>query len=378
VRVLALTHAFPRAEGDHVAPFLLDWAVALRDAGAEVRVVAPHAPGLPTWQVLAGVGVRRARYAPERWERLAYQGRMHRLAARPAGALQLGGLLAGLTLALRAECRTFHPDVVHVHWLLPGAVIARLAHPPIPVVVTAHGTDITLTERSPALAAVARWSLTPTARIETVSADLATRLTAATGHPVTAVNPMPLPSGPPGTASRGHEGVLRVLGVGRLVEEKGWRELVEAVARAGRPGVEVEVTIAGEGPLRERLLGLAAARGVTLCLPGAVVPAALPALLDGADVLVQPSHREGFGLAAAHGVLAGVPVVATDSGGVRDVLGEEGLVPVGDVDALAAAIRAVADDPAAARVRTARRAAAVRALPDPAAVAARTLAAYRA
>ena len=390
VRVLVLTHVFPRTVGDPSAPFLLTWVRALRGAGCRVAVVAPHDAGLPARHHVGGIGVRRARYAPDRLERLAYRGEMHRLARTPAGPPLVAALVAALATATRAQLRAARPDVLHVHWWLPGAVAARLALMPprtvdVPVVVTVHGTDVALIEQRPVLAPLARWALAVADRVEAVSTDLADRLERAVGRTADAVAPMPLaaagPDGPDGPAAgsstASSTAPLRVLAVGRLVPEKGFADLVAAAARCAVP---VALTIVGDGPERDRLAAAARALGVDLRLPGRLPPDALGGWYATADVVAQPSHREGFGLVAAEALLAGVPVVATDVGGARDVVGAGGvgsLVAVGDVDGLARVLDRVAADPVAARATARDRARTVRALLAPEAAAARALAGYR-
>lgn len=386
LRALVLTHVFPRSADDPSAPFLLTWARALRAAGVDVGVVAPHDAGLPTRQVVGGVPVLLPRYAParlERLERLAYRGEMHHLARSPAGLPLVAGLLGVLARALRAQARAGRPDLLHVHWWLPGAVVARLAGTGLPTVVTVHGTDVALLESRPGLSALARWALAGAGRVEAVSAALARRLEAATGRPADAVNPMPLhpdrlaaaPATGRSPAAAGRPGGgLRVLAAGRLVPEKGFADLVEAAAACPVP---LRLTIVGDGPRRQALADLARARGVDLVLPGALSPTDLGRAYADADVVAQPSHAEGLGLVAAEALAAGVPVVATDSGGASDLLERGDLVPVGDVPALASALARVAADPASARARARVLGERVRPLLSPDAAARRTLCGYR-
>src|SRR5919201_2904014 len=101
LRVVFAAHAFPRSRDDHTGHFLLGLANALAGEGVEVEAVAPAAAGLAARERLAGVAVRRYRYAPRRAETLAYHGTMHARAASPKGALALAGLLAAGTWALR-------------------------------------------------------------------------------------------------------------------------------------------------------------------------------------------------------------------------------------------------------------------------------------
>lgn len=388
MKALALTHVFPRSPSDPSAPFLLTWAQALQTAGAAMGVVAPHDAGLPRRHEVDGVPVRRVRYAPDRLELLAYRGEMHQIARRPIGPPLVAGLFTAMVLALRAEVRRQRPDVVHVHWWMPGMVIARLARLRVPVVCTVHGTDLALAVERPALRRVGRWALGAADRVEAVSTATAQGLADVLGVRVAAVNPMPVAphwlEGPAGDgdggrapdpgAGDGRRAQATLLAVGRLVPEKGFAELVEATARLSRPA---RLRILGEGPEQARLRGLADRLGVALDLAGRVDPAALRAAYEEAAVVVQPSRREGLGLVAAEALLIGRPVVATDSGGVRDVLGDVGLVPPGDVAALAAALDAALDDPGAA-ARAQERAEVLRERLSGPAAAARTLSGYRA
>jgi glycosyltransferase involved in cell wall biosynthesis len=318
-------------------------------------------------------------------ERLAYRGEMHLLASSPLGPALVGGLLGALAATVRRQVRRAAPDVLHVHWWVPGLIAARLARVDVPTVLTVHGTDVALLESRPAAARLARWALAAADRVEAVSSDLADRLERTTGRVADALNPMPLAPGwltptpiagtVVGIGGIATGGPLRVLAVGRMVTEKGFADLLEAAALLP---TDVVVTIVGDGPERGALTALAARLDVALDLPGRLAPEALRRAYDAADVVVQASHREGLGLVAAEAACTGTPVVATDSGGVRDVLGSTGLVPVGDVAALADALSQVAADPEAARARSRDLATGLRARLSPAASAARTLEGYRA
>jgi glycosyltransferase involved in cell wall biosynthesis len=137
-----------------------------------------------------------------------------------------------------------------------------------------------------------------------------------------------------------------VLFAGRVSPEKGVFDAVAACRAAGLP-----LIVAGDGP------ALAAVRAEGVEAPGRLEPAALAALRRRAAVAIVPSrYAEILPLAALEAMAAGLPVVATRSGGLADAVEPEGLAPAGDVPALAGRLQALwrdaaAGDRALARVR---------------------------
>src|SRR5207245_6252805 len=89
-----------------------------------VQVVAPAAPGLAASENMEGIGVMRFRYAPRRFERLAYTGNMARdVATSWSARLALVGFMgADFIQAVRAR-RSFEPQVIHAHWWFPSGVV---------------------------------------------------------------------------------------------------------------------------------------------------------------------------------------------------------------------------------------------------------------
>ncbi len=145
-----------------------------------------------------------------------------------------------------------------------------------------------------------------------------------------------------------------VLAVGRLAAQKGFGTLLAAAGlwRDVRP--EPVLVIVGEGPLEAELKGQAAALGLTVKFAGPRPD--VPALLAAAAVFVLPSAWEGQPLVLQEALRAGVPIVATRVGGTPALVGEDAavLIPPGDPERLASAVRAVLTEPAlAARLRAA-------------------------
>ena len=343
MRVLHLTSSFPRSAGDHVAPFLLDLARAQQRAGLIVHVLAPHDAGIPRSGDLDGVGVHRFRYAPERWERLAYRGGLLGRARTPGGLALLPVFFTAFTLSTLRLARKFKPDVLHAHWWLPAGVCALLASRVlrVPLAVTLHGTDVHLL-RNRLVRRVGVFVLRRAALVVVVSEDLHRVAVELLGLPPEQVLvlrmpvervelPTPLPV----------DGPVRLVAAGRLSVEKGFDVLLEAVRLAVADGLDVHLDLVGSGPEHDRLAELAAPLGGRVRMFQAQPREALWARMDAAQVLVVPSRREGLGLVALEAIARGRPVIASRAGGLPEVVldGVDGvLVPPEDPRALADAL----------------------------------------
>src|SRR5437868_10548732 len=168
MRVLHVTHNYPRFPADPAGGFVSRLGRAAVSAGADVRVVTPHAAGLSTEENDAGVEVRRFRYAPERLERIGYQGDVRRSAFSPVALLVAPAFLWAFRRAVAEQIQVFRPDVIHAHWWVPGGWAAT-GQKGVPVVVTCHGSDVRLLGQSAPLRAWARRILPRARAITTVS-----------------------------------------------------------------------------------------------------------------------------------------------------------------------------------------------------------------
>lgn len=150
--------------------------------------------------------------------------------------------------------------------------------------------------------------------------------------------------------------------VGALVPHKDHATFVRAAARVARDRPDVRFAVFGHGPLRESLATLVTQVGLgdRFHLAGEVADAARS--LGDLDVFVMPSREEGLGTACIEAMLAGVPIVATSAGGLRELAGEVSTpVAPGDPEALAGEINRLLADPvelaaAGARARAGARA----------------------
>jgi glycosyltransferase involved in cell wall biosynthesis len=273
-----------------------------------------------------------------------------------AGARELAGRMSAagvpvdaIRLPFAADPRAFarllrlirrvRPQLVHTHLVhadFHGLTAARVAGVPVRV-STKHGFN---PFRSSQLFARADRAVGALADEHiAISRGLARYLAAEEGFPEDSftvihygIEPGPEPEPYPGEAPR-------LLCVGRLIPIKGHDVLLRAVAQARRVVRDLTLDIAGSGPLEPELRTQADALG----LEGAVRFLGQVPSVPYADsaVVVVPSLGEGFGMVALEAMERGRPVVASDVGGLPEIVvdGETGLVvPSGDADALAWAI----------------------------------------
>jgi glycosyltransferase involved in cell wall biosynthesis len=298
MRVVVLTTSYPRSPEDVVGRFVADAVERLRADGLEVEVVSPLA--FRHFGIAYGHGM---------------PGNLRR---RPWLALLLPAMLLSFARAARRAARG--ADLVHAHWLPSGFVAAATGRP---YVVQLWGSDVALARRLPRFARPvlrrARLTICASQELAAAARELGARAVRVIPSGVDVPESVDDPDDPP-----------RVLYAGRLSEEKGVLELVEAAR--GLP-----LVVAGDGPLRNRVPGAL----------GFVPHDELSRLYDRAAIVVCPSRREGFGVVCAEAMAHGRPVVATAVGGLRDLVvdGETGvLVPPGDVPALRAALERLLAD----------------------------------
>ena len=358
-----VTSSYPKYPGDVTAPFIESIARGVAARGHEVDVVLPAHPELRRGPS-EPVRFFPYEYAPApRWSRWGYAQSL-RADVGLRGVAWLVAPLAAAALRREVGARLLarRYDAAHVHWVVPNAALVTdvLAAHAMATVVSLHGSDVFVAERLPPARVLARRALRRAGAVTACSADLRERAlrlgaratrTRVVPYGVDAVAFSPAPRGGNLRARLGvPDGALFVLAVGRLVEKKGFRHLIDAVVDV--PGAHL--VLAGEGDLAAPLREQARRAGAPVSFAGALDRATVAAALACADVVAVPSvvdhagNVDGLPNALLEGLAAGKPVVASRVAGIPDVVedGRHGLlVPPRDAPALAAALRRLQHDP---------------------------------
>lgn len=353
-RLLVLASTYPRWPGDPEPGFVHELSRRLTD-GFDVTVLCPHAAGAPARERIDGVDVVRYRYAPERFEILVNDGGIvTNLRRRPWSWLLVPGFVLLQIWATWWLTRKLRPHVIHAHWLIPqGFVIALLQvfrASMTPYVVTSHGADL-FSLRGFALSAVKRFVIRRSAAMTVVSEGMLEAV-AALGVDASRVRVEPM-GVDLSTRFRRDDRIPRrrneLLFVGRLVEKKGLRYLLDAmpIVLAQRP--DTVLTVAGFGPEDTDRRAQAAHLGIAARVNflGAVRQEALPDLYRRSAVFVAPfvqsssGDQDGLGLVLIEALGCGCRVVVSSMLATRRLIADidavEGCV-AGDASSLATAI----------------------------------------
>ncbi|HEX2417792.1 MAG TPA: glycosyltransferase family 4 protein [Micromonosporaceae bacterium] len=361
MRVLLLSWEYPPFMVGGLGRHVHALSTALAAAGQQVTVVTRHIPGVPPEELIDGVHVVRAPQDP--------------LQVPASGLAFLVHVISANHTITRVALRIAGGagyDVIHAHdWLVAHSAITLREKLDVPLVATIHATEMgrhqgwlpedlsrsihsvecwlaNQVDRVVACSHYMRWEISrllgvPYQRIDVVVNGVDRELWRVSPAAVTAARLRYAGSGP-------------LIGfAGRLVYEKGVQDIIEAMPRlrAAHPGLRL--VVAGDGPYRAELQD----RVDRLQLRPAVSFAGflgndLPAVIAATDAIAVPSIYEPFGMIALEAIAAGVPVVAAETGGLKEIVepGHTGMTfRVGDPDALARAVsRLLRDQMAAQRI----------------------------
>ena len=367
--VVMVTSSYPRFPGDSVGTFLEPIAKSVAARGHQVHVVAPWHPLVTRGREEDGVTFHFYKYAPV--NALYVFG--HASAMRADVSLRYAAwaaaplaLAAGWRAAWRVA-RDHRATVMHAHWVIPGGVTASAAAPKLPLVVSLHGSDVYVAETLGVARVAARAVFRRAGFVTACSDDLATRAIKLGADP-DRIETVPYgvdtfrfrADAAARAAVRAQlsvsPGTPLLFAGGRLVRKKGFEYLLEALPRVPH----AVLALAGEGTLAAELRERAAQAHVAdrVRFLGNLTQDAVGAHLAAADVVVLPSVRDDSGNVdglpniVLEALATGTPLVTTGAGGIGAVAKADEtafVVPERDASALAAAIRRVLEEPAAAR-----------------------------
>ena len=377
MKVLVIGSVYPRFQEDAEVPWLRTSIAHLKKADVEIQVLAPAYKGLKSHDI-DGTHVNRFRYAPASWEILTHEeGAPSKMASKPwLQLLAIPYIINGFFQCIRI-CRKWRPDVIHAHWPFPHAYIALGAAKlfKIPLVLNFHGAELLLIRKKKWVKPLLKFAIGQAQAIFANSSFTAGKIKALCNVDVewspygTTLEGASLPLAPAadaasatpssgGTPQRPEPHAInnkfKILFVGRHIERKGICYLIEAAKYLPRD--KFEIRIVGVGDLTEQLKQQAAAvnDGAEIIFTGKLSPEDLANEYKTANVFTLPAivdHKgdtEGLGVVLIEAMELGLPIVASNVGGIPDVVvdGESGiLVPEKDPAALADAFKRLEADP---------------------------------
>ena len=366
MKILMVSWEYPPVVVGGLGRHVYQLATALAAAGHEVVVLSRRPSNTDpsthpsTDEVAEGVRVVAAAHDPHEFD---FGSDMM------AWTLAMGHSMTRVGLALTTPGRRpkpWRPDVVHAHdWLVAHPATALAEFFDVPLVSTIHATEAgrhsgwVSGRISRQVHAVESWLVRESDSLITCSASMSDEITELFGPGLSEIRVIRNGIDAalwPFAKRRPRQGPAQLLYLGRLEYEKGIHDAIAALPRIRRTHPGTTLIIAGDGTQYEWLVEQARKYKVlkAVTFVGRVDHEGLVQLLHSVDAAVLPSHYEPFGIVALEAAATGTPLVTSNVGGLGEAVinGQTGMsFPPRDIAALAAAVRAVLDDPDAAQQR---------------------------
>ena len=336
-KLLIITSTFPRWQNDTDPPFVFELAKRLT-GDFDITVLAPNYPGALPNEIMENIKIHRFRYFLKNHETLAgSEGILPTLKMNKIFYLVVPFFILAEFGALLKLIKKTKPHVIHAHWLLPQGLVAALAKKitGVPYVITVHGSDIHGIKSNLANS-LKRYILQNATRVTVVSRDIQQTIKQKLGDNIkTQVVSMGVdsqlfhPDNKDLLIRKKHKisGPF-LLYVGRLTEVKGVRYLIKAMPNVLKHFAETKLLIIGKGELQQELKHMTESLAIQdkVIFAGAIPNIEIPKYYATADIFIGPSihskggEKEGFGLTFVEAGMSGCIVVASEVGGISDII----------------------------------------------------------
>ncbi|GEM_PF-1237564 len=375
INILTLTHNYPRTLQDHSGRFILNIYKHLPES-FKVKIIAPQTvftTFVPDRDIYEGIEVVRVKYWFKNSQNLFYGGVIKKM-SNPVNIIKLISFCIAVYLSSISEIKSAVKagrkyNIIHAHWWIPNGLIAWMLSQvsKTPYIVTSHGTDIFILRKYKSLRFLAKKVLEKAKLITVVSSSIAQALADVFGDDYIKQNfkveiiPMPYESNKfDHTISDKQENII--LSIGRFTERKGYRYLIEGFAEflkyCSSHDIDPPVLkLYGFGPELAALKKLAKSLNVesSIFFMGEIKDhTEVPDIFKTARAFVISSitdrnkESEGLGIVILEAIASGIPLIATESGGITDLVKHKingYLVPEKDSHALAKALAFFFENP---------------------------------
>ena len=353
MKIVSITTAFPRSENDVLIPWIIKLINLLKMKGAETEIFTSSYCGRKS-EISNNIKVFRFRYFFKKWEKLSHDMSVpEKLKSNKFYFLVLPFFMLFGMISARRFAKNNNFDLIHVHFPFPlalfGIAMKRVSKKPL--VMTCHGSEVNMAKKNPVFRRIFKWMLGHADSVTVNSAFMKNELSKII--PAKEIEIIPMGSGigeiSEKSVKKERKTKTNLLFVGRLIEVKGTKYLVEAMKLLDAE--KFELHIAGDGPERENL---------EKTTPGNVIfhgyqtGKNLEELYLNADIFILPSivddagYTEGLGTVLLEASNFSIPVIGTDVGGIPDIIkdGETGiLVQQKDPEAISKAVKKLAGNP---------------------------------
>jgi glycosyltransferase involved in cell wall biosynthesis len=333
LKIFMLNHEFPPVGGG-ASPVTLELCRHLVRKGNEVDMVTMHFKGTPRFECIDGINI----YRTPALRNKADICHTHELATYLPGAL-----IKTLRLVKRR-----HYDIIHCHFMVPGAPLAWLAsrYGRIPFLVTCHGTDVP--GHNPERFNLIHKLIAPAWRFLTKRAAIITSpsqfLKEAIVRACPVANVTVIPNGIALDRFTPTQKTNRILMCSRILAFKGFQHVIEAIKNIP---LDWQVTIIGDGPYLPELKQSAKNSKVPIHFTGWLDKnnPEFIRLYNESAIFVFPSQAENFPTVLLEAMSARMAIITSDTGGCKEVVGQAAkFIKPGDVKGIQAAILDLTQD----------------------------------